>query len=340
MQDLLTLPKSDLEDIFTQTAIRKGIGDPMIIEKDFWVVRLLDFLFSDSEFFPHHVFKGGTSLSKCFGLIKRFSEDCDITVSKASLGFDEPIEEIEALGSKKRKRYFDALTSAANEHVLKITQFLSDKIGSVLGDDSWHMHIDPHDTQKIIFEYPRVLTSSLYPEDSYIKPKILLEFGARGEVHPSIKTKITTYVENEYSDIFSKNEIVVHALSPVRTFWEKITLLHMLSNQSDEKPLQTQMALHYYDVYQLTKSDVLQQAVDDIALLKSVALHKSVYFKSKQAAYETAVPGSLRLIPNDDRLKQVANGAIIFAQTMPVVPCTLFYFSNHTNTQNFPDTFQ
>jgi len=295
MQNLLELPKDDLGEIFIQTAFKVGMGDPAIIEKDYWVVRLLNFLYSDSDFFSHHVFKGGTSLSKCFGLIERFSEDCDITISKELLGFHESTEVVSELGNKKRKRYFDALDSAANVHVLEIRQLLSDKLSSQLQDSNWNLYIDQIDMQKVIFEYPQSLKSSMYPEGSYVKSKILLEFGCRGDLAPSITSKISTYVDSAFSDVFLKNEIMVHALTAQRTFWEKVTLLHMLAHQSDEKPLQTQMARHYYDVYKLSKSKALKSATEDLELLKLVAQHKSVYFKSKQASYETAKPGSLKL---------------------------------------------
>jgi len=306
MQNIFELQKEDLSEIFTQTAFKLGMGLPSIVEKDFWVVKLLQLLFVEKDFLKHHVFKGGTSLSKCFGLIQRFSEDVDITISKKFLGFDESVEDVSEMGSKQRKRYFDALLRGAENHVHKISRMLFEKLQSQCHYSDWRIYIDSEDQQKIIFEYPKALALSMYPEDSYVKPKIVLEFGCRGELEPSTFVNVMTYAEEAFSHIFSKSDIVVNALSLERTFWEKITLLHMLAHQDDEKPLQSRMARHYYDVYMLSKSGVGKGTQKQrFALLASVARHKAVYFRSKQASYQTAKPGSLKLLPSQRRLKLV-----------------------------------
>lgn len=307
MQNLLSLAQKDLPDIFQQTAIEMGVGNPIIVEKDFWVVQLLNFLFSENDFFKNHVFKGGTSLSKCFGLIERFSEDCDITISKSFLGFQQTTQEIGELGDKRRKRYFEELDMATNAHVNKISKILTHKIASQFPGDHWKILIDEKNSQNIIFEYPKLLKPSFYPSDFYVKPKILLEFGCRGDLDPAIEINICTYIEYIYPAIFSKKSVPVNVLTPERTFWEKITLLHMLANQNDQKALQNKMARHYYDVYKLSHSEIAKSAMSNLDLLSSVALHKSVYYKSKQASYETAKPGTLKLIPNDFLLEHVEN---------------------------------
>lgn len=301
--NLLEISDKELGDVFTQTALEMGLGSPTIIEKDFWLVQILQILFSDPEFKKNHVFKGGTSLSKCFNLIQRFSEDLDITISRDCLGFKETTEEVSQLPNKKRKKYFDALIEAAEKHVEKIAALLSKKIHGKAKRNGWQIYIDQNDKQTIIFEYPRTLSTTIYPEEAYVRPKILLEFGCRGEMHPVQESDITCYVEEVFSRIFGKTMVAVNALSPERTFWEKITLLHMLAHQDKNKPMPPRMARHYYDVYKLTKSNIVDQAIQNPSLLESVALHKLVYFRSKQASYETAKPGSLHLVPHEALLK-------------------------------------
>ncbi len=305
MKDIFELPVTDLNEIFIQTAFKMSLGSPTIIEKDYWVVWLLRCLFSENNFSKHHVFKGGTSLSKCFGLIQRFSEDLDITISKKALGLNETLEEVGQLGSKKRKKYFEHLASVANEHVDGIHQSLSEKIGSQLSGLEWNLYIDSDNKQNIIFEYPKALESTMYPDDSYVKPKILLEFGCRGELEPSSDTDIVTYIEEYYKDIFTGSTTSVKAMKPERTFWEKITLLHMLAHQAEDKKIQLRIARHYYDVYKLSTAGIAKNAITNLSLLDSVAAHKSIYFRSKQASYDTAKPGSLKLIPNQWLLKQI-----------------------------------
>lgn len=299
MQNIFDIPPNELGEIFSQTANKMGMGLPIIVEKDFWIVKLLQLLFSEESFFEHHVFKGGTSLSKCYGLIQRFSEDLDITISRSFLGFNENIEQVSEYGSSKRKKYFDELELAAESHVKIILDKLHQQISDYIKDESWDLYIDSDDPQKIIFEYPRVLSSSMYSDDSYVKPAVLIEFGCRGDLEPANKVNISTYIEECFSDIFAKNDIVVNALCPERTFWEKVTLLHMLYHQDAEKPLQLRMARHYYDSYKLLKSDIGNTAVKNTSLLDTVAKHKSVYFKSKKASYETAKPGSLKVLPHE-----------------------------------------
>ena len=131
MQTIFDTPSKDLGDIFQQTAITTDISST-IIEKDFWLVRALQFLFSDRDFLTHHVFKGGTSLSKCFGLIQRFSEDLDITISRELLGFHETLETVSELSNKKQKSYFDNLQKTAVAHVKKTSDALSNHMQSQL----------------------------------------------------------------------------------------------------------------------------------------------------------------------------------------------------------------
>lgn len=305
MQNIFEVAITDLGDLFTQTALKMGMGLPSIIEKDYWLVKILQLLFSDENFSKNHVFKGGTSLSKCYGLIRRFSEDVDITISREHLGFNQRIEEVSTLGNKRRKRYFDELRNAAEQHVEKIAKSLSERIQQHTEYSNSQLYVDSQNKQQIIFEYPKSLALSMYPDDSYVKPKIVLEFGCRGDMAPSHSVNVTTYIETTFNEIFSKCHVLVNSLDPERTFWEKITLLHMLAHQSEDKPLQARMARHYYDVYMLSQSDVTDRAINNIQLLKAVATHKSIFFRSKQASYETAKPGSLKLVPNQLLLQQV-----------------------------------
>tara|TARA_R110000868_G_scaffold380784_5_gene647073 strand:+ start:10116 stop:11135 length:1020 start_codon:yes stop_codon:yes gene_type:complete len=303
MKNIFDIPQVDLADIFTQTAIQMGVGLPTIIEKDYWLVKILQCLFTDNDFNQHLVFKGGTSLSKCYGLIQRFSEDVDVTISKKILGFEESTEMVSHFGSTKRKNYFDSLTDASIKYVAKLQGALSEKLQATMMSSDWRLYVDPTEQQNIIFEYPKALTTSMYPDDLYVKPKILLEFGCRGELFPAMDRQVTTYIETIYPEIFSSDPIIVVTLTAERTFWEKVTLLHMLAHQPAGKNLQPRMARHYYDVYKLINSSAVKNKLSDFSLLASVARHKSVYFKSKQASYETAVPGSLRLLPNESLLK-------------------------------------
>jgi len=303
VKSIFDISKSDRAELFTQAALKMGIGQPGIIEKDFWLVKTLQWLFSSDDFKKNHVFKGGTSLSKCFNLIQRFSEDVDITIAKSLLGFNEQDSEVAAFGNKRRKRYFDELSTATEKHVDVIASQLNKKLQSKSEEGA--IYVDREDQQQVIFEYPKTFEKSIYPEDSYIRQRILLEFGCRGDVTPACDASVHSYAEEMFSNAFTSMFVTVNVLAPERTFWEKATLLHMLANQDSSKSLQPRMARHYYDVYKLSQSDVMKSAINNISLLETVAIHKSVYFKSRQASYETARPGTLKLIPSDALIQKI-----------------------------------
>lgn len=295
----------DLPEVFNQTAIQLAFGTPAIIEKDYWLVKILQILYEDSNFYKHHLFKGGTSLSKCYQCIERFSEDLDITIDRSLIGFNESDQEVAEFGSKRRKRYFDELSNKTNRYIVDLSQSLLEKIKDKFPDLGWNIYIDSSDSQRIIIEYPKLLNLDLYPKNAYVAPRIIFEFGCRGDMFPHNNRKIQTYIEQAFPNIGESNPIEINTLHAERTFWEKITLLHMLAHQPDDKPLQSHIARHYYDIHMLYQNTIGKNAIKDIALLQTVAFHKSVFFRSKQASYETAKPGSLLLTLSDVKLKYI-----------------------------------
>jgi len=166
-------------DIFTEAAGRRDV-QPIVIEKDFWVCWTLKRLFTDPQIAQHLTFKGGTSLSKAYGLIERFSEDIDLTISRDAQFLTDgkdPMEE--GLSGKERNRRIDTLRENAQQFVNEIIlKSLAARIEKALGrKDGWQIYIDSNDPDKqtIIFQYPTTVTAV-----GYIKPAIKLEFGARG----------------------------------------------------------------------------------------------------------------------------------------------------------------
>ncbi len=300
-----TISVNDLPEIFNQTSIQLAFGTPAIIEKDYWLVKILKTLYSDSIFAMHHLFKGGTSLSKCYHCIRRFSEDVDITIDRRLLGFNETDNEVSELGSKNRKRYFEELIIKTDDHVNKIANELLVKLKNTSKKENWSVYIDKNDSQRVIVEYPKLLKESFYPASAYISPRIILEFGCRGDMFPKNNREVKTYIEEVFPNIKERSPVIVNTLQAERTFWEKITLLHMLAHQSDEVSLQTHIGRHYYDIHMLYQSEIGKSAAKDIKLLETVAFHKSVFFRSKQASYETAKPGSICLLPSEKKLKEI-----------------------------------
>lgn len=283
------------DEAFGQAAAELGFGKA-IVEKDFWVCWSLQHLFALPSFGNHLIFKGGTSLSKAYDVIHRFSEDVDLSLDRTQLGFEGDRDpENPDLSSGKRKSLLQDLQDAAEATV---TGPLLDEINAAFSehlDQPFLLQIDESDPQTVLFAYP-----SLGGKDTgYIQPFIRFEFGARGAQLPAEQRSIETYIQQAFPSLPGVNAVEVQTLGIERTFWEKATILHMLFHQDAKKPLADRMSRHYYDMAQLIRHDAKTRALANIDLLNEVGHHKSVFFKAAWARYEDAKPGSLRLFPNE-----------------------------------------
>lgn len=298
-----------------------------IIEKDFWVCWTLRRLVSSKDLAGQLMFKGGTSLSKSYNIIHRFSEDIDLTIAKdAPLIRDVPSPMEDDISGKERQRRTKALRKAAQEYVADILMpALIQEIEAALGSaDGWEIVADPDDpdSQTLLFNYPK---TSGYGNDygggsdtSYIKPRIKLEFGARGDTEPfEIKT-ITPYLAEEFTDELPDADTEIPTLAVTRTFWEKVTILHALYHNGK---LRDGMSRHYYDTLMLARAGVATEALSIPKLLAQVVRNKSLMFADKSASYDTALIGTLRLSPSDaiaaDLSRDYANMAEMFMAEPP-----------------------
>lgn len=284
------------DEAFRQAAAELGFARA-IVEKDFWVCWSLKHLFALPSFGDHLIFKGGTSLSKAYDVIQRFSEDVDLSIDRAQLGFEGDSDpESPDLSGGKRKSLLQDLQEAAEATVAGP---LLDEINTAFAarlDQPFSLQIDAGDPQTILFAYP-----SVGGEDrGYIKPVVRFEFGARGAQLPAEQRTLSTYVQQAFPDLPGLNPVDVRTLGIERTFWEKATILHMLFHQDRSKPLADRMSRHYYDMAQLTRHNAKARALANLYLLSEVGHHKSVFFKAAWARYEDAKPGSLRLAPAKD----------------------------------------
>ena len=283
-------------EAFQEAAAQMGFSQA-VIEKDFWVCWSLDKLFALPSFGDHLIFKGGTSLSKAYDVIHRFSEDVDLSLDRAQLGFtgdDDP--ENPDLSGGKRKALLQDLQKAAEETVNGLLQSELKAAFDVHLDQSFQLLADPYDAQTLLFAYPSEQQSGA--TQSYVKPVIRFEFGARGVLLPAEDLIIKPYLSDAFPDLMITSETSARVLGIERTFWEKATILHMLCHQDPAKPLSDRMSRHYYDMALLIDHPAKDRALGNIDLLEQVAHHKSVFFKAAWARYETAKPGSLRLMPS------------------------------------------
>jgi len=306
VDDFARLPSDDRRVYFEQAAARLGLSAQMV-EKDFWVCWSLKWLFDLDEFRDHLTFKGGTTLSKVYKVVERFSEDVDVAIERSFLGFGgEKEPEQGASGKEQQRRIADLKVACQAAIADRLQRQLRDAFENALCSNSnWGLSIDPHDPdqQSLLFHYPSAITNL----STYFATSVKIELGARSDHFPVEKRTITPYLGDAIPESLSNAQAEVRVLAAERTFWEKATILHMLHHAPKDKKLPLRMSRHYYDVYRLAQSPIWQRAMGGIGLLDRVAVHKSIFFKVAWAHYDTARPGTLRLMPSEhlvDELRQ------------------------------------
>jgi hypothetical protein len=312
MDDVARRNPDDRRDLFTEAAAERGDISAAVIEKDFWVCWTLKQLFALDASPARLIFKGGTSLSKVYGVIERFSEDIDLSLNRADLGFVGEYDPYAATSGKKAKALVEEIVALCRAKVRnELVPQLKDRVESVLGTPDgaagWGLEADAGDPQTVYFTYPSGIGSGgRGGPGSYIARAVRLEFGARSDHWPAEEHEIQPYAAEAMPDHFKAPACLVNALSAERTFWEKATLLHALARKPLQKSLGDRMSRHYYDVARLYQSTFGPKALADSNLLANVVAHKSLYFASGWANYPLARPGTFRLILPVERLTSLA----------------------------------
>jgi hypothetical protein len=310
MDDVARLPIADRADLFAATARLRALT-PAIIEKDFWVCWTLKRVFALSDPPAGLLFKGGTSLSKVFGVIDRFSEDVDLSFDRAGLGFGGESDPLNAATGKRRKQGLEALTQACQRVIQeRFRPQLVAAFGNALGESpsaTWGLELDEEDPdrQTLMFRYPAETRSRAAADPAYIRPVVRLELGARSDHWPVVEASITSYAAESFPAVFKEAGGKVRVLAAERTFWEKATLLHMWHHAPADKKFRDLQSRHYYDVVRLYEHGLGKAAVRDTGLLLKVARHKEVFFPAAWARYAEAKPGTLRLVPPDARISEL-----------------------------------
>ncbi len=310
MDDVARQPIGDRTDLFAATASRRGLT-PAIIEKDFWVCWTLKRIFTLPDPPAGLLFKGGTSLSKVFGVIERFSEDVDLSFDRAGLGFGGESDPLNATTGKKRKQGLEALTETCRQVIKgQLLPQLVAAFGDALGGPpsaSWGLELDEDDPdrQTLLFRYPAENRSRPADEPAYIRRVVRLEIGARSDHWLVVEASVTPYAAEAFPGAFKEVGGKVRVLAAERTFWEKATVLHMWHHAPPEKKFRDRQSRHYYDVVRLYEHELGKAALKDIDLLLKVARHKEVFFPAAWARYAEAKPGTLRLVPPDARLLEL-----------------------------------
>jgi hypothetical protein len=325
---VLQASESDRRNLFLEAAVR--LGTPLRnVEKDFWVCFVLDLLFNGkSKDEPRLLFKGGTSLSKAYDLISRFSEDIDITVYREDIGHSTDIATIQGWGRNKRNEYLDAIKATCSTYILgDLKDRLTLQIQNELNEAGISMpalkvviDVTDKDQQTLLVEYPSLEASG---KDDYIESKVKIEAGAKSALDPSRLITINPYIAHEFigGDLGVPN---VNCIAPERTFWDKAVIAHGLRARFEARGSLrndgNRISRHYYDLHMLLNNAVGQNAIKDMNLGKECALHASIFFFDKDSKQSVAAEGSFLIYPSDDMIPALRRdyeqmSTMIFGQT-------------------------
>lgn len=269
-----------------------------ILEKDIWLSFLLDRLFRMPDRKPM-AFKGGTSLSKVYSAINRFSEDVDITIDYRSLGCDLPLTELLALGGRHRSRVADGLRDEVNRYTNAVViPHLKRELDALPCAAECSMTLS-QDGERLEVQYP----SRARPQAGYLRDHVLIEFGGRNIIDPNALFTIRPDIASIIPAVaFPEAQVVV--LAAERTFWEKATLIHAACNRPLPEGL-NRYARHWYDLAMLARHDCGKKAKSDLALLSNVIDLKNTFYRSSTSHYQRCLDGELNLIPDDENLKRL-----------------------------------
>jgi hypothetical protein len=291
MDRVARLPAVERMALFAETAARMKTT-PAVAEKDFWVTWVLDRLFSDAELAQLLMFKGGTSLSKAYRLIERFSEDIDLILDWRTLNDEDPLAE----RSKARQEKLNAAINAQAQAL--IGGNLLTRIAGALGD-LCQCAIAADDPHVIEIRYP-----AAFP-DRYLRPELRLEIGPLAAWLPHEDRMIVSYAAEQFPRVFARRECSVRVIKAERTFWEKATILHHEAHRPEGYPQPSRYSRHYYDLARMSIAPVKDVALANLGLLADVAAFKQRFYPRGWARYDLAVAGSLRLVPSGEVLAAV-----------------------------------
>ncbi len=290
----MELPEEDRKEILQAAAAALG-RQAAVLEKDIWVCWVLQTLFSIPDAHPM-AFKGGTSLSKVYQVIDRFSEDVDITLDYRH--FEDAFDPFAENASKNQiRKYSDRLKgyvkTYANEIIVPAIRQTLENLPS-----ADHHTVEVDETgEKIWISFPSVTEA----HDEYLKSQVLIELGGRNVIDPNERHWISPDVAELTPEVdYPASEVVV--LSPERTFWEKATLIHVECHRGQLKASAERLSRHWYDLVMLAQHASGQAAIHNRELFEEVVRHKQVFFNASYANYDACLEGQLKLLPEAEIL--------------------------------------
>lgn len=319
MNTFLGMPEVDRRDAFEVAAEQIGLP-PGAVEKDFWVCWTLRTLFEDPDIGGLLAFRGGTSLSKVWGYIQRFSEDIDLVVAPRALGIDPTqlpcIEASKNQNKARSERLVKACEDWASQTVMPI---VSRTVGEQSGTSGFTLTPDPLNPACLLLTYPALL-----PRLDYTGNVIRIELCAKADPDPTESATIQPYVLQQLGGLDPRPETRVTAVSARRTFWEKACLLHAYCHSRGVEVPRRHLSRHAYDLWKLDRAGIGDMCLAAPDLLKSVVTNQRTSFRVNGLEYGDLKQGSLRLVPDERGLRGLASDYAALRDTMIFGPSPEF----------------
>ena len=279
--------------IFNAVATERGMT-PFAVEKDWWVSRTLEIIFQ-MEIGKHLVFKGGTSLSKAWKLINRFSEDIDLAINREFFeGYQNEISKTQINKLRKEagiytsETFFQELKEEFHKKGFTDLEFLAiDAKGS------------DQDPRIIEIFYPNII----YQSSQYLKPRVQIEISCRSLREPFTVKSFGSLVDEMYTDKeFTMPLFNVPTVNPERTFLEKLFLLHEEFHRPIEKARVDRLSRHLYDIYHLNKAGIAEVAINDKELYETIVAHRYKFSRVANVDYNLHNPTTVNPIPSNEKI--------------------------------------
>lgn len=312
LQEWFQLPDETKIRLFAETSRQIGLPSSSAAEKDWWGVHTLATIFS-MKCANALIFKGGTSLSKGWNIIHRFSEDIDLALDREFLGFSGELTKGDI--RKLRRKSFQFISEVFTEELKsKFTELGFENVTVKLREG------EIHDKDPLIIE---IYYNKLTEIDTYLKPGVLIEVGSRSLKEPFTQRTFGTFVSEIYTgNPFTDNPITIPVVNPERTFLEKVFLLHEEFQKPLDKIRVERLSRHLYDIEKLSQTEYAKIALQDTELYNTIVRHRSKFTAISGIDYSKHNPANIKFIPPDTVIKkwetdyEEMKGSMIYGQPL------------------------
>lgn len=274
--------------ILANIADKKGIVENAV-EKDYWVSMVLRSIFS-LPYSDALVFKGGTSLSKGWNLIERFSEDIDLAIDRKFLGFGEKLNKSQRTKLRKESKKFICNTLAKDIEG-KLAEYGIFDACKIIAPETSVSDLDP---VVLFVEYNTVLSQTIH----YIPERVKIEISCRSLIEPFEKIAIRSMIEDAYPDEdFAMPKVEVPTVLPGRTFLEKIFLLHEEFTRPGGCTHIERLTRHMYDIVKMMDKPFAIEAMNNHVLYNEIVAHRKAFTAWSGLDYSTHHPQTINFVP-------------------------------------------